>query len=83
MGLLIHVGCPFGWSDGGQLGCYHFAKEASPMGQPNAEAYCKSLDGRAHLAEIRTQEIQEFIEDLLVLQSHARWWLGGNDQAKV
>ena len=53
------------------------------MSQANAKAYCKSLDGRAHLAEIRTQEIQTFVEGLEDLQSHYRWWLGGNDQATV
>ena len=53
------------------------------MNKTNAEAYCKSLYGRAHLAEIKTQEIQTFVEGLADLQSHAYWWLGGNDQATV
>ena len=75
--------CPSGWSDGGKLGCYYAAKEASTMTQANAKAYCKSLDGRAHLVEIRTQEIQTFVRGLKDLQSHTYWWLGGSDQAKV
>ena len=53
------------------------------MNQPSAKAYCKSLDQRAHLAEIRTQEIQEFVEDLADIQSHPDWWLGGIDKAQV
>ena len=53
------------------------------MSQADAQDYCKSLDQRAHLAEIKTQEIQAFVEGLLDLQSHYFWWLGGNDQATV
>ena len=53
------------------------------MDQPSANAYCKSLDGRAHLAEIRTQEIQVFVESLKDFQSNRYWWLGGNDKAQV
>ena len=53
------------------------------MTQANAKAYCKSLDQRAHLAEIRTQEIQKFVEGLKDLQSNHSWWLGGSDKAKV
>ena len=83
MFLIFYLECPHGWEGSEDLGCYYVAKEASTMHYASAKAYCTSLDGRAHLAEIRTQEIQEFIEDLLVLQSHPRWWLGGNDQAKV
>jgi len=49
----------------------------------SAQDYCKSLDGRAHLVEIRTQEIQEFLVGLEDLQSFHWWWLGGNDQALV
>ena len=75
--------CPSGWSDGGKLGCYYLANEASGGIQANAKAYCKSLDERAHLAEIRTQEIQEFVEGLLDLQSWNWWWIGGSDQAQV
>ena len=76
------LGCPSGWIDGGQLGCYLAAKEASKINHTSAQNYCKSLDKRAHLAEIRTQEIQTFLEGLENLQSN-HWWLGGNDQAKV
>ena len=76
-------GCPSGWSDGGKLGCYYAAKEASRMSYASAQNYCKSLDGRAHLVEIRTQEIQTFVRGLKDLQSHTYWWLGGSDQAKV
>ena len=53
------------------------------MSQANATAYCKSLDKRAHLAEIKTQEIQTIIEGLEHFQSHDWWWLGGNDKAQV
>ena len=81
--ILSFPGCPSGWTNGGKLGCYLAAKEASAMSQANAKAYCQSLNGRAHLVEIRTQEIQEFVEGLEDLQSHRYWWLGGNDQAKV
>ena len=76
--------CPHGWIDGGRkIGCYHFAKDASKMVYASAQDYCKSLDGRAHLAEIRTQEIQEFLDGLEDLQSYRNWWLGGNDEEKV
>ena len=53
------------------------------MSQASANAYCKSLDQRAHLAEIKTQEIQTFVAGLADLQSSYYWWLGGSDQAKV
>ena len=53
------------------------------MSYASAKDYCKSLDQRAHLAEIRTQEIQEFVEDLEDLQSHPDWWLGGIDKVQV
>ena len=53
------------------------------MSHASAQNYCKSLDGRAHLAEIRSQDIQEFLEGIEYLQSHRSWWLGGNDRAKV
>ena len=42
-----------------------------------ANDYCKSLDERAHLAEIRNPEIQEFIEGLMKNVSPKYWWLGG------
>ena len=53
------------------------------MDQASAQAYCKILDRRAHLAEIKAQEIQTFVAGLPDLQSHWGWWLGGSDQAKV
>ena len=52
------------------------------MDQANAKNYCKSLDKRAHLVEIRTQEIQTFVEGL-DLSSHPWWWMGGTDQLNV
>ena len=81
--ICVFLVCPSGWSDGGKLGCYLAAKRASTMSQANAKAYCKSLDGRAHLVEIRTQETQDLVERLKDFRSHSHWWLGGNDQAKV
>ena len=51
------------------------------MSYDSAQAYCKDLDRRAHLAEIRNQEIQELIEDLLDWQTYSFFWLGG--KAKV
>ena len=53
------------------------------MSHASAMAYCTSLDIRAHLAEIRTQEIQEFVGSLADFQSYHTWWLGGNDKAEV
>ena len=53
------------------------------MSQADAKAYCESLDEKAQLAEIKTQDIQEFVEGLEDLESHAFWWLGGNDKAQV
>ena len=53
------------------------------MNQFSANAYCKSLDEKAHLAEIKTQEIKTFVVGLPDLESHSWWWLGGNDQATV
>ena len=75
--------CPSGsgWKNGGKLGCYYAAREASTMSYASAKAYCKDLDRRAHLAEIRNQEIQELIEDLLDWQTYSFFWLGG--KAKV
>ena len=81
--LLIFPECPSGWIDGGKRGCYYVAKEASTMDYATAKAYCKSLDKSAHLAEIRTQQIQKFVEDMKDLKSHNDWWLGGSDRLKV
>ena len=53
------------------------------MNQTSAQDHCKSLDGRAQLAEIKTQEIEEFVEGLEDFQSYQYWWLGGNDKAQV
>ena len=79
--------CPSGWVFGGYLGCYYVAKEVSTMNQTSAQNICKWLDITAHLAEIRTKEIQDFIQDFVLsldyLQSHNYWWLGGNDKAQV
>ena len=90
MSLVVHyvsdffdLECPHGWIDGEELGCYYFAKEASTMSHASAMAYCTSLDTRAHLAEIKTSNIQEFLEGLQDLKSYLYWWLGGSDQAKV
>ena len=80
---MFYLECPYGWEGSEDLGCYYAANEASTMSQASAKAYCTSLDHRAHLAEIRTQEMQTFVEGLLDLQSHTWWWLGGNDNAQV
>ena len=69
--------------DGGKHGCFYAAKEASTMSYDNARNYCKSLDRRAHLAEIRNQEIQEFVQNLKDLKTHSYWVLGGRDSLKV
>ena len=53
------------------------------MNYASAKNYCKSLDRRAHLAEIRTQEIEKFVENLNDLKSHGYWVLGGTDNLKV
>ena len=53
------------------------------MTHESAQDYCKSLDERAQLAEIKTQEVQEFVEGLLDLQSHYWWWFGGIYKAKI
>ena len=53
------------------------------MSQASAKAYCKSLDEKAHLAEIKTKEIERFVQGLADFQSNLYWWLGGNDKAKV
>ena len=82
MFLIFYLECPHGWEGSEDLGCYYVAKEASTMHYASAKAYCTSLDGRAHLAEIRTQEIQTFVAGLPELQSQS-YWLGANDQATV
>ena len=54
------------------------------MDQASAKAYCKSLDKQAHLAELRTQEIQEFVTGLNGFQTNGNhWWLGGSNQVKL
>ena len=76
--------CPSGWVDGGNLGCYYGSWRDSTMSHSGAKAYCKSLDRRAHLTEIRTREIQTFVEGLLEhYLNYGRWWLGGNDKYQV
>ena len=45
------------------------------MTYASAQNYCKSLDQRAHLVEIRNLEIQEFIRNI-DLSSHKYWWTG-------
>ena len=81
--IFFHLECPYGWVGGEELGCYYFANETSTMNHASAMAYCQSLDIRAHLAEIRTLEIQEFIAGSQDLQATPQWWLGGNDRATV
>ena len=51
------------------------------MNQTSAQDHCKSLHGRAQLAEIKTQGIEEFVEGLD--GSNLYLWLGGNDKAQV
>ena len=79
--------CPSGWEDGGHLGCYLAAVHAPRMSQLWANAYCKRLDRRAHLAEIRTWQIQEFVSGLEDLNDrnwyNHFWWLGGSDRSRV
>ena len=57
------------------------------MTHESAQDYCKSLDERAQLAEIRSQEIQEFVaRDVDLVYYYGQdydWWLGGNDKAEV
>ena len=74
--------CPSGWVDGGRLGCYYVASKSSSMTHHDAKKFCKSLDNRAHLVEIRTEEIQKYVESL-DLSSNAHWWMGATDLKKV
>ena len=54
------------------------------MDQANAKNYCKSLDSRAHLVEIRNQDIQNLVTSLSDLPSdNGYWWIGGTDEQKV
>ena len=80
--MYISLECPSGWVDGGKLGCYYIATKASKMTYAKAKTYCKSLDPRAHLIEIRAWEIQRFIEGLKDIKT-TKWWLGATDQTKV
>ena len=52
------------------------------MSHHDAKKFCKSLDNRAYLVEIRTQEIQSFVRSL-DLSSNTWWWIGATDQQKV
>ena len=52
------------------------------MSYSDAKKFCKSLDNRAHLVEIRSQEIQNFDESL-DLSSNGVWWMGATHQEKV
>ena len=45
------------------------------MNHHDAKKFCKSLDNRAHLVEIRSREIQNFVESL-DLSSIGVWWMG-------
>ena len=74
--------CPSGWTDGGRLGCYYVAKESPKMKYSDAKNFCKSLNIRSHLVEIRSQEIQTFVETL-DLSSNGHWWIGATDQQEV
>ena len=74
--------CPSDWVDGGRLGCYYVATKSSKMSYSDAKKFCKSLDNRAHLVEIRSQEIQNFVESL-DLSSNGVWWMGATHQEKV
>ena len=66
--------------DGGNIGCYYVAKTASSMSYFGAQKYCKSLDRRAHLVEVRSKDIQTFIESL---KDFHYFFLGGSDRSKV
>ena len=53
------------------------------MSYASAKNYCESLDERAHLAEIKTKEIQKYVERLEHINSADWWWLGGTKQVSV
>ena len=74
--------CPSNWVDGGRFGCYYVGKGSSTVTFATAKTFCKSLDQRAHLVEIRTQEIQKYVQEL-DLTSHGQWWIGATYQLKV
>ena len=60
-----------------------FVVNPSPkMNYFDAKNFCKSLDIRSHLVEIRSQEIQNFVENL-DLSSNGQWWIGALDQQEV
>ena len=53
------------------------------MNHHDAKKFCKSLDNRAYLVEIRTKEIQNFVRSL-DLSSNTWWWIGvGPSQARL
>ena len=73
-----------------RTGCFLIATNSSLFSMKEADNYCQSLDKRAHLAEIRTQEIMSFIssqsKDLMLsgsIESYNTWWIGGTDLQKV
>ena len=79
---LEKITCPSGWIGGGKLGCYVVASNYPAMSHDQAKKFCQLLDKKAHLLEIRTFEIQEFIGKL-DLSSISYWWIGATDLQKV
>ena len=70
--------CPFHWINGNGLGCYSIDDSIYDMTQSEAESYCRAMDDRAHLAEVRTEEIQHFLEKQPGF-NEIDWWIGATN----
>ena len=53
------------------------------MSWKEARIHCKSKNANADLAEIRNEETNAFLLDILRQKSFNFWWIGGSDEAQV
>jgi len=77
--------CPSEWFDFGELGCFHFGREASPMSYSEAFYYCDQLGGA--LAEptnnLRQAVLAGLASDLAIDPDLDHWWIGAREVAEA
>ena len=72
--------CLPGWVDGGNLGCFYFAKETI-LSWHDSLAFCQSLG--SWLAEVPDQDVQDFLVEEITPFRSMDWWIGASEVRAV